>query len=119
MSLPAANVEDPGVRTEIVVIDQGLRDRFPASVIAIAAVAVPAVTVPVVDLVFLRLQHAMDLAVHHARQIIALRLSVKRRHHLEQLSHRSIRLRSCAQLSSRAPAEPPAALAQQSSSAPP
>ena len=86
--LAAADVENLGSVLEPVDVDQRLRHRRPAAVDElVAAVAVAAVAVPVVELVFLRLQHAVDLVVDHARQVVALGRLMQRRHDVQQSTH--------------------------------
>src|SRR5438132_1513609 len=70
--------------------DELLRDRPPAAVVAVAAVAVPAVAVPVVELVLLRLQHALDLVVHHPRDVVTRSSAVQRREEPKQVAHREL-----------------------------
>src|SRR6202043_2421724 len=88
--LAAADVEHARSVLEPIDVDQGLRHRFPAPVDElVAAIAVAAVAVPVIELVFLRLHHAMDFVVVHAREVIALRRLVQRGDDFEQASHYS------------------------------
>src|SRR5262245_20204109 len=87
MRLAATNVENTGVRAEPVVVDQLLCDDLPAPIVAVAAVAVPAVAVPVIHLVFFRLEHAVDLVVHHTGKVVALGPLVKWGDDVQQLSH--------------------------------
>src|SRR5262249_15450667 len=86
--LAAADIEDTGVGPETVKINQRLGHGGPRPLdVFVAAVAVAAIAVPVIVLVFLGLEHAMHFVVHHARQIIALRRFVQRRHNVEKLAH--------------------------------
>ncbi len=87
-ALAAADVEDANLALEAVQIDQRLRDRLPAALdVAIAAIAVAPVAVPVVGLVFLGLEHAVDLLVHHAADIVPLGHLVQRGDDVEQTTH--------------------------------
>src|SRR5262249_43069625 len=87
VSFPAADIENARSRAEVVMIDQRPSDSFPASIVPVPAVPISPVAIPVVALVFFCFPHAVDLVVHHARQIIALGPLVKRCHHFKQLSH--------------------------------
>ena len=87
--LSTADIEDARVRVQAVVFDEVLGHRFPAAVVAIAAIPVAAVAVPVVEAVLLRLEHAMHFVVGHSRHVVARRSPVQRGDEIQQLSHGS------------------------------
>src|SRR5207302_7644500 len=81
-------IENAHLALEPVQVDQPLRHRRPPALdIAIAAIAVAAVAVPVIALIFFRLEHAMDLLVHHPRHVVPRGRAVQRRHKIEQPAH--------------------------------
>src|SRR5207244_4548107 len=55
-----------------------------------------AVAVPVVELVLLRLQHALDLVVDHPSDVVACRLPVQRRDEVHERAHASEAGAGCA-----------------------
>lgn len=86
--LAATDVENLRPVLEAVDVDQGFRDRGPTALNELVpAVSVAAVAVPIVEFVFLRLHHAVDLVVHHPRQVIPLGRLVERRHDFQQSTH--------------------------------
>ena len=88
VALAAADIEDANLALQTVQVDQPLRHRRPAALdVAIAAIAVAPVAVPIVAFVFLRLQHAMNLLVHHPPDVVTLGGAVQRRHEIEQPAH--------------------------------
>ena len=91
-SLPAAHVENARPVPQTVDLDHLLGDDLPSPVVPVAAVAEAAIAVPIIEFVLLRLQHAHDFVVHHARQVVALRPPVQRCDDVQQLPHsRSLR----------------------------
>ena len=68
----ATDIEDARTGFEAVSVDEGLGNRLPSpGKVFVATVSETAVAIPVVEFVFLRLEHARDLVVDHAREDIA------------------------------------------------
>ena len=83
-----ADIQNARTGLEPVGFNEGLSDGFPTPCeIFVAAIAEPAITIPIVELIFLRFQHAGDLVVNHAGEDIALGGFMERCDEVAELGH--------------------------------
>ena len=82
VGLSTTDVEDPGVRLEPIGRNQPFGHRFPAPVVFVSAVTVAPVAVPIVEFILFGFEHALNLVIHHAREIVPLGFLVQRSHEI-------------------------------------